>query len=212
MVVGSTGNLVVNTGGSLTVSGRLFNYGRLQQTQAVSGDGDIGFFNTGNYGGLLLDPNTDNMGNTTVVIRGNQDCTNAAGDTVKRCFDIAPSSNNTSQGKTVTYFFDQSEESGNACSSLNAYHYAAGTWTPLTLDLTYGTNGRSCDVDPRSVRAVNVTTFSPFVLNQDAPTAIELVSFSGTTRSGNMILAAAFGVALVLLGLVLWLRRRQNAD
>ena len=112
MVVASTGSLTANTGGTLTVSGRLFNYGRLQQTQAVSGDGDIGFFNTGNYGGLLLDPNTDNMGNTTVIIRGNQDCTNAAGDTVKRCFDITPSTNNTGIGKTVTFFFDQSEESG----------------------------------------------------------------------------------------------------
>ncbi len=211
MVVASSGSLTADVGGSLAVTGRLFNYGRLQQTQAVSGDSDIGFFNTGNYGGLLLDPNTDDMGNTTVVIRGNQDCTNAAGDTVKRCFDIAPSSNNTSLGKTVTYFFDQSEESGNLCSSLNAYHYAAGTWTPLTLDLTYGTAGRLCGVEPRSVRAINVTAFSPFVLNQDAPTAIELVSFSGTTRSGNIILAAAFGVALVLLGVVLWLRRRPTA-
>jgi hypothetical protein len=212
MVVASAGSLVVNTGGSLTVNGRLFNYGRMQLTQPVSGDSDIGFFNTGNYGGLLLDPNTDNMGNTTVVIRGNQDCTNAAGDTVKRCFDIAPSANNTGTGKTVTYFFDQSEQSGNACDSMNAFHYTGpATWVALTLDTSYDTDGRMCGADPRSVRVTGVTAFSPFVLNVNQPTAIELVSFSGTSHSGNFILATALGVALALLGVVLWLRRRQNA-
>ena len=212
MVVASAGNLVVNSGGSLTVSGRLFNYGRLQQTQAVSGDGDIGFFNTGNYGGLLLDPNNNNMGDTTVVIRGNQDCTNAAGDTVKRCFDITPASSS-GTGKTVTFFFDQSEESGNACESMNAFHHVGpGDWgLPLPLDTSYGTGGRLCGADPRSVRVTGVTAFSPFVLNVNTPTAIELVSFSGTSRSGNFILATALGIALALLGLVLWLRRRQNA-
>jgi MYXO-CTERM domain-containing protein len=61
------------------------------------------------------------------------------------------------------------------------------------------------------VRVTGVTAFSPFVLNQNVPTAIELVSFSGTSRSGNIILATALAIALAMLGLVLWLRRRQNA-
>jgi LPXTG-motif cell wall-anchored protein len=68
-----------------------------------------------------------------------------------------------------------------------------------------------CGADPRSVRVTGVTAFSPFVLNVNQPTAIELVSFSGTSHSGNFILATALGVALALLGVVLWLRRRQNA-
>ena len=212
MVVGSTGALSVGSGGSLSVSGHLFNNGLLAQTQTVSGSSDVGFFNTGNYGGLLLNPNGDNLGDTTVVIRGSQDCSNPPGDTVQRCFDIAPRANNTGIGKRITFFFDQSEESGNTCTGIKAYHFVgSATWDELTLDTSYGTGGRLCGADPRSVRVTGVTAFSPFALNLLAPTAIELISFSGTSRSGNIILVTTLVFALALLGAVLWLRRRQGA-
>ncbi len=211
MTVGANGNLVVSTIGGLNVDGRLFNNGRMQQTRLANGSGDIGYFDTGDYGGVLLNPNNDNMGDTTVVIKGNQDCTIAAGDTVQRCFDIAPTTNNTGIDKTVTFFFDESEESGNPCTSLIPYHYLGNsTWEALTLDTGYGTNGRQCVTNPRSVRAAPVTAFSAFLLNVNAPTAIELVSFSGTTRTGNYILASALAIALALLGVVFWLRRRNQ--
>ncbi len=211
MTVGTNGNLVVSTTGSLNVDGSLFNNGRMQQTKPANGSGEVGYFDTGDYGGVLLNPNGDNMGDTTVVIQGNQDCTIAAGDTVQRCFDIAPTTNNTGIDKTVTFFFDESEESGNPCTSLIPYHYLGNsTWEALTLDNSYGTNGRQCVTNPRSVRAAPVTVFSAFLLNVNAPTAIELVSFSGTTRTGNIILVTALAISLALLGVVLWLRRRNQ--
>jgi hypothetical protein len=210
MTVGVNGNLVVSSIGGLNVNGRLFNNGQMQQTRLANGSSNIAYFDTGDYGGLVLNPNGDSMGDTTVVIRGNQDCTTSAGDTVKRCFDISPNSNNPGTGKTVTFFFHQSEESGNACDSLVAYHFAGGVWSPLELDTTYDTDGRLCGTDPRSVRVRNVVSFSPFMLNQSAPTAIELVSFSGTTRTGSMVLVSALAIALALLGVVFWLRRRYQ--
>ncbi len=210
MAVGSGGSLSVTSSGSLAVSGNLFNNGALQQTQSVSGDGDVGFFNTGNYGGVLLDPNTDDLGLTSVTIRGNIDCTNAPSDTVRRCFTISPASNNNTIGKTITFFFDDSEESGNACDSLNAYHYQGGAWVPLTLDTSYDGDGRLCGANPRSVRVQDVTTFSQFVLNQNQPTVIELVSFSGTTGSRRAVLLGVLAVSLALLGGFMWARRRQR--
>gem|GEM_PF-2660008 len=209
LAVGSGSSLSVSSSGSLTVSGNLFNNGSLQQTRSVSGDGDVGFFNTGNYGGVLLDPNTDDLGLTSVTIRGNIDCTNAPGDTVRRCFTISPATNNNTIGKTITFFFEDSEESGNACNSLNAYHFQSGSWVPLDLDPSYDSDGRLCGANPRSVRVQNVTTFSQFVLNQNAPTVIELVSFSGASGSRGLILLGALFLSLALLGGLLWARRRQ---
>jgi hypothetical protein len=208
MVVGSTGRPIFSSGGSLSVSGNLFNYGWLITTQPVSGSSDVGFFNTGNYGGLLINPNSDNLGDTTVIIKGNQDCTTTAGDTVQRCFDITPSANNTGINKIVTFFFDSSEESGNACTSLEAYHFNGSTWDVLARDTSYGVSGRSCGTNPQSIRVNDVNSFSAFALNVNAPTSITLVSFSGVSRSGNLILAGAFVLSLALLGLVLW--RRAN--
>jgi hypothetical protein len=112
------------------------------------------------------------MGDTTVVIRGNQTCTHTSGDTVKRCFEVTPSSNNPAIGKTVTFFFDQSEEAGNVCGYMNAYRFAISSWTLLALDPSYDLDGRMCGPDPRSVRVINLTSFAPFVLHQNEPPAV----------------------------------------
>ena len=213
LMVGSTGAPTVTSGGSLVVNSSLFNHGRMQLTRPVSGSTDVGFFNTGSYGGLLINPNSDNLGDTTVIIKGNQDCTPTAGDTVKRCFDITPSANNTGTPKTVTFFFDSSEESGNDCVDMEAYHYTGSlNWVLLGRNLSYGTDGRACGANPRSIQVNNVDSFSAFALNEPGgPTSITLVSFTGTTRSGNLILVGASVFSLGLLGLV-WLRRKQRTN
>ena len=165
MVVSANGVYVVTNSGNLTVDGRLFNYGSLQMTKPVSGTTDVDFFNTGLYGGLLINPNSDDLGDTTVIIQGNQDCTPSSGDTVQRCFDVTPSANAIGINKTVTFYFDSSEESGNTCTMLEAYHLDGSSWDVLSRDVGYGFSGRSCGADPRSIRVNNVNSFSAFALS-----------------------------------------------
>ena len=211
LLASTDASLSVNSGSSLTVSGSLFNYGSLGLTQAVSGSSNVGFFDTGNYGGVLINANGDDLGATTVVIEGDQDCTTVPGDTVKRCFNINTTTNDANIDKIVTFFFGASEESGNTCASMEVYHRVGSSWVQKTRDASYGTDGRMCGSDPRSIRVYDVDTFSPFVLNQEAPTAISLVSFTGTTETGGALLIAAFLFSVALLGVLFWLRKRQSA-
>jgi len=176
------GVVEVVSGADLTVSGTLTNDGELRQTQDVNGSTDVGFFDTGSYGGVILNAKSKDLGPTTVVIKGNQDCTTVAGETVNRCFNISPD-NTTKREATITFYFDSSELSGNPCGALNGYHWDGSGWEALTLDMTYGANGRSCGSDPQSIRVMNVADFSPFVLKAGSgPTAITLRFFSAGSR------------------------------
>ncbi|MBI4787134.1 MAG: CSLREA domain-containing protein [Chloroflexi bacterium] len=186
-------NVTINNGSFLEsrrdfdANGTLTNNGRLQQTKNAVTTGTAFLF-AGQYGGVSL--SGANMGSTTVYIRGNQDCTSTAGATVRRCFEIAPT--NTSGPAYVHFYFAASELSGNDCNALNAYHWNGSTWgSPLTLDTTWGADGRVCPGEgsaPYSVRVTGVTNFSPFVLKSgDAPgatpTAVRLVSFRGIAEN-----------------------------
>ena len=93
---------------------------------------------------------------------------------------------------------------------MEVYHRVGSSWVQKTRDASYGTDGRMCGSDPRSIRVNDVDSFSPFVLNQEAPTAISLVSFTGTTESGGALLIAAFLFSVALLGVLFWLRKRQS--
>jgi hypothetical protein len=187
-----------------TVGGTLTNNGALQRTQTVNGSSDVSFFNTGGYGGVTLNANGTDLGSTTVRIRGNQDCTIVAGETVRRCFDISPT-NTTGRNAAITFYFANSEiPGGQSCSNLNGYRWTGSGWEVLTLDTAYGTNGRSCGSDPRSLRVKNVASFSDFVLQETSPTAITLRGL--TARSGGLV-----GGWLLLVGsaaAALWLGRR----
>jgi hypothetical protein len=212
-------DLTVNAGSTLVdlsgldVLGTLTNNGTLQRTRIVSSSADMTFFSTGGYGGLVLNANNSDLGSTTVMIKGNQDCTTTAGETVKRCFDIIPSST-TNRNATITFYFANSELSGNDCNTLNAYHWNGSSWVALTLDTNYDGDGRSCGADPQSVRVKNVSTFSPFTLKSSSgPNAVTLHALDA--RSGPGLadwwwLAAA--ALLGLGGLVLILRARGGAD
>ncbi|HSF81096.1 MAG TPA: LamG domain-containing protein [Anaerolineales bacterium] len=199
-------DLNVAAGGSLSVTGlmdnlgSLSNSGTIQHTQNVSGPAAVQFVGGGNYGGLLLNPNGDNLGSTTVTIKGNQDCTTVSGETVLRCFNVAPS-NPAVTGATITFYFDESEVAfPNTCNTLNAYHWNSltSTWDELNMI------SRDCSSAPRLISVSGVTGFSPFTLKSSTnPTAVSLVSFSGRSSSGwgapGLLLLLLAGLALFTL-------------
>lgn len=182
--------LDVELGGALTVTGLLQNEGTLTQTQAVSGSGVARFFDTGGYGGLRLDAGGQNLGNTVVGIRGNQDCTSVPNETVQRCFDIAPEFAPT-VGISMTFAFADSEiPGGMVCNTLGVYHWNGTGWDAVTV------TSRDCSQSLNLVTVENVTDFSPFVLRSpDSPTAVSLQSIS--------ILAAAPGLVFAWLMIIL---------
>jgi len=204
-------NLEINSGSlfnwstyDITVAGTLTNNGMLRQTKIVNGTSPVYFFNIVNYGGLVLNANNTPLGTTTVSIWGNHDCTNVVNETVKRCFYINPE-NQSGRNATITFYFANSEIVGsNSCTSLNAYHFSAGWGSPLTFD------GRDCATSPRSLRVINVDSFSPFAIKSAAPTVIELrnLTAQSNARISVLLLAVAFGF-LVAGGGLLYLRRRK---
>ncbi len=159
LTVAAGGSITVNSGGSLSVAGSLFNHGTLAQTQPVDGSGPVNFFNTGSYGGLTLNPEMQNLGVTTVTIRGNQNCTAVAGETVERCFDISPGVPSPVGSTTLTFYFDSSELSGNSCAALDAFHWNGASWNVLPRDTNYNGDGRLCGSDPQSIQSYRCNRF-----------------------------------------------------
>jgi len=164
---------------ALAVNGALTNNGTLRQQKTLGAAYyDVAFFNTGGYGGLKLNPSGFNLGPTTVQIRGGQECTTIPGETLQRCFNIAPTTAPGSPGVAVTFYFTVADlPVGHTCETVELYHHDSITWSlPITRDVTYGTNGRDCANLPYSIRVTGVTDFSPFVLagSGAAPTAVRL--------------------------------------
>ena len=166
-------DLTVNAGSTLvmqrdiSVEGTLTNNGTLQQTKDPVGAG-AAYLSYGGYGGVLIaELSGTDPGETNVSIKGNQDCDNAS-EAVRRCFDIAPTITS-GLDTTMQFFFADSELSGNDCNTLNAYHWTGSDWEELTLDTSWGGDGRACETEPYSVRVKNVSDFSPFVLQSSEP-------------------------------------------
>jgi hypothetical protein len=174
----------LSLGDDVTVSGNWVNQGRvvtnghtisftgagpqmLQETQVVSGSEAVRFLEHSDGGGVWVEANGQNLGQVTVTIQRNQQCTTVSSDVFTRCFDIetehAPGS-----GVTLTFFFDADEiPAGQSCANSAVYHWTGTTWEMLTLDAGYGTGGRMCAAEPYAVRVMSVTDFSPFVLRSD---------------------------------------------
>jgi len=160
---------------------------------------------------LTLNANGSDLGETTVTIKGNRDCTDVTGETVKRCFNITPA-NTTGRNATVSFYFAASELSGNTCTTLDAYHWNGSGW-----DLE-STATRNCSTEPYMVQSNAVSDFSPFVLKSDSvPTSVELTSFTAPPGPGEvlvdfvernaLLIISLAGVLTLLLGGVLWLYR-----
>jgi subtilisin-like proprotein convertase family protein len=121
-------NLTINAGSTLdmgtndlVVNNQLVNNGAIKQTKGVNGTAGVAFIATGGYGGMVLNAQGQDLGNTTVTIRKNdQGCTAKPGDTIQRCFTIQPTNTN-GRNTLLTFFYDQSEQLNNPCDTLNGY-------------------------------------------------------------------------------------------
>ena len=198
-------------GRTLIVSGKLTNNGTLIDTQIIPEPGVFPptayFFAAGAYGGLelkrdmgvyLFDPSP-----VTVRIKGGQSCDDKV-PAVKRCFDIEPTIGENVSVDAVFYFSRSELLPRMECSTLQAFRWSGSGWEAAG---SYG--GSNCVGDLLSVKANNITRFSPFILTPGAALAVSAVSFDAVDyqQDATLILAAA-----LLLGLLsLFLLRGQLA-
>jgi M6 family metalloprotease-like protein len=161
---------------NLTVEGSVANNGSLSQTRTVNG-ASTDFLNLKNragsvdkYLGVTLDPGGSNMGSTTVAIHGNQLCSGATVG-VKRCFDLSPA---TPQTAAVTFYYTEAERNGTNNALMKVFHWGGSTWSQQAGAITRGGSG-----DGQWVRVAGISAYSPFALNNGAPTAVSMAGFSG---------------------------------
>lgn len=192
-VVEVTNNLTTNSDGTLdingqtlTVEGTVTNNGTLQDTLDTPNSTTTRFMHiqnaaadTDKYEGVDITPTGGAMGDTTVAIRGNQNCTtDNTSQPVQRCFDIAPT---TSNAATVRFYYNTAEANGNAENAVNIFHWNGASW-----DLEAGTTTRSSGANPRWVQVTGVANYSPFVLDNLMPTAVTLAQSEATAASSNV--------------------------
>jgi hypothetical protein len=206
VTVTAGGVLEMLPGSAITINNVLHNYGTLSQTKEIDGTGLVSYFATGDYGGVTIEPNAEDIGDTTVLIRGHQDCENGF-TSVQRCFDIQPETN-PGTGADLTFYFDVSELNGNNCTSLDVYHWDGADWDSLPVSPA----NRNCATLPYSVMVENVTDFSPFVLSSVSPTAVTLNTFTTDSATNPFILLPVILLGLItgVLFLIKYKRRRNQ--
>jgi hypothetical protein len=113
------------------------------------------------YRGVVITP-TLTMGETTVEIRGHQDCTtDNTSQPVRRCSDISPA---TAQSATIRFSYLASEANGNGEGSVNVFRWTGSGWLAAG-----GAPSHSSGADPRWVEVPDVSAYSPFVLDDQTP-------------------------------------------
>lgn len=200
----NAGGALVGSGNVITATGTLTNNGTLTQTLPVIGSSNVGFFNTGHYGGVILNAN-GSLGSTTVAIKGNQNC-DTHDTSVRRCFNITPGT--PGPNVTIKFFFAASELGTQFCNdTLQVWHWTGSAWALA------GTSAPPICGTLNSIQVTGVTSFSPFALSNGiaGPTVITLRSF--TANNSSFPLFALF----TLLGVVAFAiliavsRRRSHA-
>ena len=167
----SGGSLDLSTN-ALTVEGTMTNNGTLKQTKNATANVLTEFLHikngagtTDKYFGVEITPG-GNLGSTTVAIRGNQSCTEGGGatNTVKRCFDITPT---TVQSAQIRFYYRTAEQNSNATPQV--YHYS-GTGSSWELENFVARGGSG---EALWVTANSIDSYSPFRLADTtaAPTA-----------------------------------------
>lgn len=129
----------------------------------------------------------------TASVTSNQDCTtDPTSAPVQRCFDISLDPPlETGESATVTFYYLPGEANGNPENGLTAYRWNGASWQPLSGTTTYSSNG-----DPRWVRVEDISEFSPFILDDRAPTAVTLSALTAHTPPPT------FALTLVLLAII----------
>jgi hypothetical protein len=182
---------------STVVLGLLTNNGTIQQTQNVTGPGNFTFLGLGSYGGVQF-TTSNNLGSTTVVIRGHQAC-DTTNSTVRRCFDIAPTN---ALATDIAFYFDNEELNGSVCANANVYRWSSG-WNEIVPA------SRQCDTEPYSLVISNQSDFSPFVIRAGTPTAVTLHSLSTTAATPLWVVLLITVTALAAAATLI--RRRRLA-
>jgi hypothetical protein len=173
----SFADVIVNNGAVVQIAvdtvtaNSLTNNGTIQQTQNVTGPGNFTFLGLGSYGGVQF-TTSNNLGSTTVVIRGNQAC-DTTNSTVRRCFDIAPTN---ALATDIAFYFDNEELNGSVCANASVYRWSSG-WNEIVPA------SRQCDTEPYSLVISNQSDFSPFVIRAGTPTAVTLHSLTATAAT-----------------------------
>lgn len=212
-------NLTVNSGVTLTldtydvsVEGTVTNDGRMAQTRPVNVGGATFLHiqdaaaSTDKYWGAIVTPAGD-MGATTVVIGGNQDCTTNTNDPlIRRCFNINPT---TDQNAAIRFYFTYDELNGRTFNTLRPWHWNPG-WTQAGDTFIHSA---TCDAGQQDcwMEAQNISTYSPFGLgNVTAPTAINLRSLTANPIDAGGPIGLALPALLGLTGGVLIWKQRQT--
>jgi hypothetical protein len=198
-------NLTINSGATLdigtntifNISGTMTNNGTLKQTKTVNAANTV-FLNisTDKYYGVEIKPGSNNLGSTTVSIRGNQTCGTGGTlpDAVKRCYDIVPSNQLES---TIRFYYRSAEANSNTAPNVYHWNSSTSTWDLQTLV------GRGGSGEGMYVEASGISSYSPFTLKDNQPTAITLSSFTARPSSSHSAsLNWVAVIAFTLAGLV----------
>lgn len=182
LTVNSSSTVVIPTANTPTINGAITNNGALQETRAVNGTVTFlalsnSSYTTQKYWGLEINSGSNNLGDTVVTIHGNQFCPNVVNG-VKRCFEITP---NTPAATTlITFFYTEAERNGQTNSLMKVYNWNGSTWVAETI-AGYGGSG-----DGQYVQASGISSFSPFALGNNTPTAVELTSFTAEAEEAGV--------------------------
>ncbi len=197
-------NVTVNSGSTLSVTtepaadGTIINNGTLKQRKAVSGTGDVVFLTISPaYYGVWINPEGNDMGETTVTIRGNQDCTDkpSLDGLVKRCFEITPT---TPMTASISFWYTEAERNGQENSLMRIYHWNTAA-TPPQWEQEQGTYYRAGTGNAQVVRVTDVSKYSKFVIGSSGtPTAVKLSALAavGGGWGFSVLLGVVAGFAL----------------
>ena len=197
---GKVNNLTVNAGATLElasvnnlkVEGTLTNNGWLKQTKFAANASLTEFLRVKNvagtvdkYSGVDLTPTSIAMGDTVVIVKGNQECpqANAPANTVNRCYEITPT---TVAPATTRFYFDSAERGSLVLANLNGWHYNTGTSAFDLLPATANPPGGS---GAREYVEATTTTYSPFAVATGNPLAVTLASFGAQGQSDRIVVS-----------------------
>jgi hypothetical protein len=197
----------------LTVQDTLLNHGMMKQTiSSVPAGSKTAFLSITNasgaqqkHMGLEITPTSGPMGSTTVQIKGNAECTVAdPTDTVNRCFEILPT---TPQTSTIRFYYRTDELDGHDYNAIKAWRWGGSGWVEA------GTVALRDDTAPNYllVETSGVTGSGKFALSDKTggPTAVEVDGF-GTGQPGvTLIIGTAAIVILAGAGGLLLIKRKH---
>lgn len=138
----------------------------------------------------------------TASVTSGQDCTtDPTSAPVQRCFDIELSDPlGIGEAATVTFYYLPGEANGNPEDSLTAYRWNGINWQSAGTTVDHSNSG-----DPRWVQVAGISEFSPFILDDQTPTAVTLSTLTAHTPTAAPALIL---ILLVILSLGISARDR----